>query len=129
MTTIKFLNGFISPLCHKVTHDIEEFNEVRQYDDVVKVKATTLYQIYKHNVFGQDGARLSMQEFYRVCGQYFYYDKYVCTHGTEFYYYIVFNADNEIFKVTKDIVFKRVYANRPEKLKDLQHIVMAVSKE
>jgi hypothetical protein len=129
MTTMEFLKGFINPACHKIEHNIAEFNVIRSNPNVVLVKATTFYQIYKHNVFGADGKRLSMREFYRICGQYFYYDKYVCDHGTEFYYYIIFNEDNEIYKLTKDIVLKRVQVNAPEKLKDLQHVVMAVTKE
>lgn len=128
MTTLEFLQEFVSPSCHKLEHGLTELNEIKSTPGVVMVKATTFYQIYKHNVFESNG-RLSMQEFYQVCGQYFYYDKYVCTHGTEFYYYIVFNELNQMYKITKDIIIQRINANNPLTLQDLLHIVPAVTKE
>ena len=128
MTTLEFLQEFVSPSCHKLEHGLTELNEIKSTPGVVMVKATTFYQIYKHNVFGSRG-RLSIQEFYQVCGQYFYYDKYVCTHGTEFYYYIVFNELNQMYKITKDIIIQRINANNPSTLQDLLHIVPAVTKE
>lgn len=128
MTTLEFLQEFVSPSCHKLEHGLTELNEIKSTPGVVMIKATTFYQIYKHNVFDSRG-RLSMQEFYQVCGQYFYYDKYVCTHGTEFYYYIVFNELNQMYKITKDIIIQRINANNPLTLQDLLHIVPAVTKE
>lgn len=128
MTTTQFFNGFISPIAHKIVHSVEEYDKIRKYDNVQMVKATTLYQIYKHNVFGRD-ERLSMREFFRVSGQYLYYDKYVCVHGTEFYYYVVFDEDDKIYEATKEIVDKRIEANSPSTLDDLLHVVLAVTKE
>jgi hypothetical protein len=122
MTTKEFFHEFIDVTSHKVEHTLEEFNKIQ---DSYLVKATTLYQIYKHNVFGQD-ERLSMREFFRVCGQYLYYDKYVCEHGTEFYYYVKFNENNKFYELTKELVHKRIDANSPENLRDLQVIVKAM---
>ena len=129
MTTNEFLQAFISPVSYKVNHDLNEYHKIKSLDNVVMVKATVFYQIYKHNVFGSDGDRLTLQEFYRICSQYFYYDKYVCEHGTEFYYYIAFNVDNKMYQLTKYLIDKRVWNNRPSLLKDLDYIVEAVTKE
>ena len=129
MTTAEFFNKFIHVVCHKVHHERDEYEWLKSRNDVHRIKATTFYQIYKHNVFGSDGPRLSMQEFYRVCGQYLYYDKYVCRHGTEFYYYVMFDFTNPLYIATKDIILKRIAANSPQTLTDLVHIVEAVSKE
>ncbi len=129
MTTKEFFTDFISPTSHKIKHDQEEFHEIKNYPGVVLVKATTLYQIYKHNVFCKDEKRLTMQEFFRVSGQYLYYDKYICKHGTEFYYYVIFNKSNKMFEITKDVILKRVYVNRPQLLRDLEFVVEAVTKE
>jgi hypothetical protein len=82
MKTLEFFQSFINPRSHKVLHNITELDSFRQ--DAILVKATTLYQIYKHNVFESSG-RLPMREFFQIAGQYLYYDKYVCKHGTEFY--------------------------------------------
>ena len=126
MKTDAFFQNFISPRCHKVEHNVTELDSFR--DKAVLVKATALYQIYKHNVFETSG-RLSIRDFYQVAGQYLYYDKYVCEHGTEFYYYVIFNDKNEMYKLTKSLLEKRIHANRPETLKDLIKIYHAVTKE
>jgi hypothetical protein len=126
MKTETFFQNFISAECHKVEHNVTELDSFR--DDAVLVKATVLYQIYKHNVFENSG-RLSVRDFYQIAGQYLYYDKYVCDHGTEFYYYVIFNEDNEMYKLTKSLLEKRIHAQRPELLKDLIKIYPAVVKE
>lgn len=128
MTTIEFFTDFISPVSHKVEHSYAELEKIKRVPGIL-VKATTLYQIYKNNVSDADGSRLTMQEFFRVCGQYLYYDKYVCTHGTEFYYYVVFNRDNKIYRSIENITKKRIYCNSPEQLRDLIHVIPAVAKE
>lgn len=128
MGTLEFFQSFISPSCYKIDHNTTELRMIKQIQGVLQVKATTLYQIYKHNVYEMDG-RLTVRDFYRVAGQYLYYDKYVCDHGTEFYYYVVFNADNEMYQLTQGLIRKRIAANNPSTLKDLVHVVEAVSKE
>lgn len=129
MTTNEFMNLFIHPSSHKVEQSVEEFEKVNSDKDIKLVKATTLYSIYRHNVFNDADGRVSMKEFFRICGQYLYYTKYVCDHGTEFYYHIVFNDDNDMYKVTKSVVDKRVHANRPETLKDIIKIIPPMAKE
>lgn len=128
MTSLEFFNDYISTSCHKVKHDYYELSNIKKLDGLFLVKATTLYQIYKHNTFGADGKRLSMKEFFRVAGQYLYYDKYVCAHGTEYYYYVIFNPDNYMYQLTKEVVIPRIEVNGPESLSDLQHIVPAMTK-
>jgi hypothetical protein len=129
MTTAEFLQDFINPISHKVQHNTTEFDRIKKLSNVVMIKATTFYQIYKHNVYPSSGDRLSMKDFFHACGQYFYYDKYVCTHGTEFYYYVAFNEKNQMYQATQPIINKRVWANRPATLKDLEFIVEAVTKQ
>jgi hypothetical protein len=125
MKTLDFFVKFISPDCHKIEHNVEELDSMRY--NAVLVKATTLYQIYKHNVFETDG-RLLIKDFFQIAGQYLYYDKYICRHGTEFYYYIIFNENNPTYLLTKELLSKRIYANRPGTLKDLVRVYPAVSK-
>ena len=129
MTTLEFFNGFVSPACHKVAHNLTEYESIRMRADAKLIKATTFYQIYKHNVFGSDGHRLQMKEFFRICSQYLYYDKYICTHGTEFFYHVVFNQGNEMYALTADLIDKRIEADAPGMLTDLVHIVTAVSRD
>lgn len=129
MDTTQFLQDFINPVSHKVEHSPTEFERIKKLTDVRMIKATTFYQIYKHNVYPTSGKRLGMKDFFHACGQYFYYDKYVCTHGTEFYYYVAFNDENIMYKATAPIINKRIWANRPASLKDLEFIVEAVTKQ
>lgn len=127
MTTAEFFNNLIDSRSHKVLHNLAEYDDVKALPGVKLVKATTLYQIYKHSIFESEG-RLSMGEFYKLCGQYLYYDKYVCDHGTEFYYYILFSSSNTYYKDAASVINKRVYANRPETLDDVKQIIEAVTK-
>jgi hypothetical protein len=125
MKTLEFFTKFIDVKAHKIEHNLEELDLIR--NKTVLVKATTLYQIYKHNVFERDG-RLTIRDFYQIAGQYLYYDKYVCKHGTEFYYYVMFNENNPMYQLTKELLRKRIYADRPETLKDLLQVYPAVTK-
>lgn len=129
MTTLEFFNGFIDPACHKISHDLTEYGNIKMRADVKLIKATTFYQIYKHNVFGSDGHRLTMKEFFHICGQYLYYDKYICEHGTEFYYLVVFNKGNETYTLTADLIDQRIEANAPATLTDLVRVFEAISRK
>ena len=128
MTTQTFLQEFVNPVSHKVEHNSTEFERIKKLSNVTMIKATTFYQIYKHNVYPTDD-RLTMKEFFNACGQYFYYDKYICKHGTEFYYYVAFNPSNIMYQATRAIINKRVWAHRPATLKDLEFIMEAVTKQ
>jgi hypothetical protein len=125
MKTLEFFTKFIDVKSHKIEHNFNELNNIRSKTSLVK--ATTLYQIYKHNVFEKDG-RLPIRDFYHVAGQYLYYDKYICKHGTEFYYYVIFNENNPMYQLTKELLRKRIHADRPETLKDLLHVYPAAVK-
>lgn len=129
MTTLEFFTGYVNPICHKISHNLTEYTAIKRRDDVKLIKATTFYQIYKHNVFGADGHRLDMKDFFRLCAQYLYYDKYICEHGTEFYYLVVFNPDDEMYQLTAELIDQRIEANSPSTLTDLISIYEAVTKE
>ena len=129
MTTLEFFNQFVNPVCHKLSHNLTEYADIKRRDDVKLIKATTFYQIYRHNVFGPDEKRLNMKDFFRLCAQYLYYDKYICEHGTEFYYLVVFNQENQMYQMTSDLIDQRIQLNSPETLTDLIRVYEAVTKE
>ena len=118
MTTHSFFNEMISLRAHKLDHSLEEYGRILPHATLVK--ATTLYQLYKHNVYTTDG-RLSLKEFFRVAGQYLYYDKYVCDHGTEYYYLVIWNKEHPIYQATEDLIVRRTEANAPETLTDFRY--------
>jgi hypothetical protein len=118
MNTHDFFHSVLDPRYFKNAATLTEYESLKNY---TLVKATTLYDIYRHMVFGSD-ARLTMKDFFRVCAQYLYYDKYICDHGTEFYYYIGFQ-EHEIVTLMRPIIDKRIISNAPDTLKDIQYTV------
>lgn len=118
MNTNEFFNEFIGLSAHKINHTLTEYHNI--LPRAALVKATTLYQIYKHNVYTTDG-RLTLKDFFRVAGQYLYYDKYVCDHGTEFYYLVIWNEEHPIYRATAELIVKRVEANAPSTLLDFKY--------
>ena len=129
MNTLEFFHQFVSPECFKIAHNLTEYADIKRRDDMKLIKATTFYQIYRHNVFGAEEKRLTMKDFFRVCGQYLYYDKYICEHGTEFYYLVVFNKHNEMYQMTADLIEQRIELNSPATLTDIVYVYEAVTKE
>jgi hypothetical protein len=125
MTTTTFFTEVILPTVHKIEVTPTEYARIVNVG--MLVKATTLYDVYRHMIFESD-ARLPMKEFFRVCAQYLYYDKYVCTHGTEFYYYVQFNTAHEMTALMLPVITSRIAANKPDKLNDLLYIVKAFEK-
>ena len=47
---------------------------------------------------------LSYKAFYPKLKEMFYYDKYVCTHGTEYMYYIMFRNGGYKERIPKDVI-------------------------
>ena len=64
------------------------------------VNSTALYNVYK--TMTKDP--ISYQEFYTMLRGKFYYDRYVCTHGTEFMYYVKFKDVDVSSKEPTDTV-------------------------
>lgn len=120
MTTTEFLNEFVSKQSHKSERTVSEYKRIQGQG--LMIKATTFYQIYKELV----REHLDLRDFYRVCGQYFYYDKYICEHGTEYYYHVIFNKDNKIYELVSPMIIRQVRANAPETLWDVVKVVTAV---
>jgi len=81
MTFNKFLS-LIDPICLKVSFTEDEYNKVKACS--TEVNSTTLYAYYKLIA----DRPMSYTDFYKELKKNFYYDKYVCAHGTEFIYYI-----------------------------------------
>lgn len=125
--TFEFFNHYLDKSTHKLLQNLEEYNRVKDTPGVLMIKATTFYQIYKHLVFTNEG-RLGLQDFYKMSALYLYYDKYVCDHGTEFFYYIKLNVNHPLYTIMHRLVQEKIKRNGPEHLDDLRHIVEAVTK-
>lgn len=75
----------IDPACLKKYYTKSEYKRIQKI--AIRVNSTDLYA-----EFGQG---VSYQEFYRTLKQHLYYDKHICEHGTEFYYYVKFSVPRE----------------------------------
>ena len=81
----KVLCSQIDPSCYKRYFTKSEYKRIKK--NAIRVNSTDLYDMY--------GGDMSYQEFYTMLKNHFYYDKYVCEHGIEFYYYIKFSSPRE----------------------------------
>ena len=84
----------VDPSCLKYMYDYDEYRQVRSNSTMINF--TTLYMFYTTTT----STPISYQEFYNHLKNYFYYDKYICKHGTEFIYYV--KAKDETFKTFLD---------------------------
>lgn len=90
-------NNFLSmvkPECLKTTYAQDEYDRIKK--TCTYVNATFLYRLY-------DG-ELSYQEFYKKLKDFFYYDKFICKHGTEFLYLISFKDLTFVAPVYTDVL-------------------------
>lgn len=120
-----FFNHFLSSSAHKTAPAVEEYKKVQDLHDVVQVKITTLYDLYKRYANLHNVTPVPIKAFYQLARIYMYYDKYVCDHGTEFYYYVVFNQDNHIYRAMAAAVSKRIAVEHPDTIGDLQYAIKA----
>lgn len=83
----------IDPTCLKRYYNKSEYKRIKK--TAIRVNSTDLYDEF--------GGGMSYKEFYNMLKQHLYYDKYVCDHGIEFYYYIKFNVPREEHIHHKDV--------------------------
>ena len=91
----KTLCSQIDPICLKREFTVDEYNTVRQQS--IRVNSTSLYKEY--------GGNMSYEDFYRILKANLYYDKLVCVHGVEFYYYVKFLTPRKEYKET-DVLYE-----------------------
>jgi len=77
----KFMS-LIDPICIKSSFTEDEYNKVKEVS--TGINSTVLYAYYQTI----DPEPMSYSDFYKWLKANFYYDKYVCKHGTEFVYYV-----------------------------------------
>lgn len=123
MTMNQFLGDFIDPWCWKQTQDKEEYKERVAAPNCVCVRAPFLYDLYKAITGDND---MDRGEFYQTMKLYFYYDKYECTHGTEYYYYIMFNENNETYQIIQPLLTLFINSFAPVTLTDVRRKYEAV---
>ena len=75
----------IDRTCLKRYFNKSEYKRIKK--TAIRVNATELYE--------ELGEGMSYKDFYTMLKEHLYYDKYVCDHGIEFYYYIKFKEPRE----------------------------------
>ena len=91
----------INPICIKYSYSLDEYNRIK--DECTSVNATQLYVYYKTLT----DSPMSYKSFYTLLRKNFYFDKYECTHGTEFMYYVKLKNIDIPSSIPKDVI--RVY--------------------
>lgn len=97
--SLKNLCSMISPVCYKRQFTKEEYERIKGV--AVRARATDLYGIYRCLT----DTPMPYKEFYRELKELFYYDKYVCEHGTEFMYLVVFTKYKYVEMIPSDIKY------------------------
>ena len=75
----------IDPSCLKRYFNKSEYKRIKK--NAIRVNSTDLYEEFGHG--------MSYTEFYKMLKGHLYYDKYICYHGIEFYFYITFKVPRE----------------------------------
>ena len=91
----KTLCSQIDPACLKRYFTKSEYKRIKKI--AIRVNSTDLYEEF--------GGSMTYKDFYTMLKQYLYYDKIVCDHGIEFYYYVKFNDPREEQIKYKDIQY------------------------
>lgn len=91
----KTLCSQIDPSCYKRYFNKSEYKRIKRSS--IRVNATELYAMF--------GQGMTYPEFRTLLKEHFYYDKYVCEHGTEFYYYIAFKEPHEEHIKYTDVLY------------------------
>ena len=95
----------------------DAMNEFAQEDDVVLVHSNILYRFY--TIYNNDRYVIEDRpRFFRKVGMYLYYERFVCEHGDEYYYYIKFNEDSYFYREHKDLIRLLITATNPSTLTD-----------
>lgn len=89
----------IDPTCLKRYFNKSEYKRIKR--SAIRVNSTELYKEF--------GGGMTYKEFYTMLKEHLYYDKLVCEHGTEFYYYIKFNTPRQECVSHDDLIYT-IYA-------------------
>lgn len=109
----QFMTDLIDETSFKILMTEEAMNTFASYPDVVFVQAPSLYRLYTLYLSntGKKTIKIKRALFYRKVGSYLYYEKLMCTHGDEYYYYIRFNKDSDLYK-THNVLIKALLKQR-----------------
>lgn len=95
----KTLCSQIDPTCLKRYFSKSEYKRIKK--SAIRVNSTDLYEEF--------GGTMSYKEFYTMLKEHLYYDKLICEHGIEFYYYVKFSIPREEYIRHKDVKYT-IYA-------------------
>lgn len=111
--------NFVSNNCLKCTPNSKDYERIKS--NSFAISSTDLYCLYLLSCEGADV--FDFKTFYTYTKANLYYDKFICTHGTEFYYYVMFKED--FFNAHKNLILYYT-AKCARRLNDLNAVVPAV---
>lgn len=113
----QFIEDLIDKDSFKVVVSEEAMSKLAQEKDVYCVHSPILYRLYI--LYINDIIKPEDRPtFYRKAGMYLYYERFNCTHGDEFYYYIKFNVNSTFYQEHQTLLKNMIIANDPSILVD-----------
>lgn len=113
----QFINHLVEKASIKTKLGEQYMLAFAQGPDVYFVKSDLMYRLYTMYM-GDDKKVTSRKRFYQLCGYYLYYERFVCRHGDEYYYYVKFNTESDFYKSHAWLIKKLILANDPSSLTD-----------
>lgn len=111
----EFLREIIHPDSFKTKLTVQAKDELAAQDRVYFIHSPVFYSMYALYAGSKAIDRI---EFYKYMGFYLYYEKFFCTHGNEFYYYVKFNERSEFYKMNQQMIDMLVLGADPTTLTD-----------
>lgn len=111
----KFINDIVNPISFKAIISEEEMLNLSKKEGVYFVKSPVMYRLY--TMYMGESKKISERSaFFRMCGNYLYYERFICSHGDEYYYYIKFNTKSKFYQEHAVLIKEMILASDPENL-------------
>lgn len=115
----KFMKDLVDPSSFKVKLSERSMIELSQQPNVLLIRSDVMYRIYLLYAETQGYDKISKRtDFYRKCGLWLYYEKFICRHGDEYYYYVKLNDKHPFYQEHSLIINGQILATDPKHIND-----------
>lgn len=116
----RFIDELVDNKSIKLVMSQEAKEQFANHSKVTLVHSLVFYRLYVLYAKGVDTDvdLESRSTFFRLVGTYLYYDKFPCTHGEEYYYYIKFNENSAFYQEHQHLIEQLILFNDPSTLQD-----------
>lgn len=115
--TQRFINELLHVDSFKTILSEDSMNELSQDQNVYLIHSQAMYRVY--GLYVNNETKMETRpRFFRKMGVYLYYERFTCTHGDEYYYYVKFREGSEFYKEHEAFIKMLILANDPSTLDD-----------